>query len=72
MRGRSSQRKHETVERREKMTRAAEGKLYFAAKIGMYLFALIYPSIELLKNEKFITKLEELCAKSKVAYDNAQ
>lgn len=26
-----------------------EGKLYFAAKIGMYLFALIYPSIELLK-----------------------
>ena len=49
-----------------------EGKLYFAAKIGMYLFALIYPSIELLKNEKFITELEELCAKSKVAYDNAQ
>ena len=49
-----------------------ENKQYFAVKIGMYLLALIYPSIELLKNERFITELEELCAKSKVAYNNAQ
>ena len=56
MRGRSSQRKHETVERREKMTRADIFETFVAAvcsaNLAVFAITWVYELIEFIKKKR--------------------